>query len=207
MEHRPISRMISRGGEDELLSFHQIHGKNLELSANGRVASRKQGFDRALCPISPSISKHRTYFLRITKTNENWKGGLSIALSAELPRNGKDLPRNAAEGGVGSQRLVNDNSPANAASGGWLFVRIQLRNQQMIGSWISFRVDVNTSPPLLRYGVNGELESSEPIDDACLMNCIDMGQDIWALVDVFGAVTEVELLGVYGIHLTFRRLA
>ena len=197
MEHRPISRMISPGGEDERLSFHHIHGKNLELSANGRVASRKQGFDHALCPISPSISKDRTYFLRITKINENWKGGLSIALSAKLPCNAKDLPRNAAEGGVGSQRVVDDNSPANAASGGWLFVRIQLKNQQIMGSWISFRVDVNTSLPQLRYGVNGELESSEPIDDACLIDCIDMGQDIWAFVDVFGAVNEVELLGMY----------
>ena len=164
-----------------------------------RVANK--GFNRALCPIVPNITKN-AYFLLVRSIDEKWKGGLSIAFSTQLPKSAKALPTCAAVGGRPT-RTIEQNSergqqvkkPDLREGTGWFFTRIQMKAELIIGACISFRVDVETTSPFLRYAVNSGPEISEPIDDPCLMDCLELEQNVWAFFDVYGVVTQVELLG------------
>lgn len=208
---RPDSGRRSRSADDDDDIFSPVHGDNVALSDDGKIASRKDGtFDGALCPIWSSV-RDRIYYLKVKEINQNWSGGMSLALTASEPTN-ENLPRNAAFEALGDSEpaTARGSRKVNAATGahginkekakrhsngsaGWLFVRIELKAQLARDQWVSFRVDFKAK--LVCYGINGQPNRSQAIDDPMLLNHIEKKQPIWALVDVYGPVTSVELLG------------
>ena len=181
--------------------FHDVHGTNLQFSSGRRVATRRDGtFNSGVCafnfPLSDQsfstqsdcVSPLNRVQLRVTRTDSNWKGGLGIGLSPQPP-----VPDALPE----SSRDVGE---------GWAFVQVP---QEVLGVgtlvtlWVDFITrelcyeTSNNNPGNLNEDEdddenNGELQ----LDDSMILDCIDNNIELWLYVDIYGFVTEVELIGV-----------
>ena len=186
--------------------FHDVHGNNLEFSSGRRVATRRDNtFDCGVCalnfPLSdPSFSTDDDFVsplnrvqLRVTRTDSHWKGGLGIGLSPQPP-----VPDALPE----SSRDVGE---------GWAFVQVP-QEVLGVGTLVTLWVDFSTRELCYETSGNapGDLNEDEDddddynenngelqLDDPIILDCIDNNMELWLYVDIYGFVTEVELIGVH----------
>ena len=186
-----------------LPTFHKEHGDNLRLSADSRVATREQGFDRGLCALSvplsdsfsappaatvnPNQSSSRVQLL-VTRTDNKWSGGLGLGVCPSPPSRAT-LPANAA-----------------SAAQGWAFAQVP---QAAVGEGTLLTVWLDIGSHTLCYESSGggigalDLDGDEAekngevlLDDPDILDCLDAKQPLWFYIDIYGFVTQVQFVGM-----------
>mmetsp|Transcript_28909 Transcript_28909/g.69488 ORF Transcript_28909/g.69488 Transcript_28909/m.69488 type:complete len:557 (-) Transcript_28909:334-2004(-) len=160
-----------------------VHGPNVVISADGLVATRVQGFRQAVALSAASLSKESfgTYFQVLVKAvTRGWKGGLGIGLTSTRVSSTSQVPDKAWQ------------IPGTLVVGYW--GRSFSGGREYRSAWASDSLQPGDSVGLLalpegsvRLFVNGRVEMA-------VEGVVDYSSDIFGLVDVFGATTEVEIV-------------
>ena len=188
------------------MTFHNKHGDNVRLSADSRLATRKQGFDRGLCALSIPFSDifptpNSTFgadepspigvMLLVTKTEAELSGGLGLGVSARPPASGSTvLPTSFSSAGKGWAFMQ---VPESAMAVGTL-VTVWLDRGARELCYTTEKSDAGEEG----YGSGTDEMSGElALDDPEILDCLDTRQPLWFYVDVYGFVKEVQLLGAH----------
>ena len=185
-----------------LPTFHKEHSDNVRLSADNRVATREQGFDRGLCALSAPLSdsppaatansnqNSSRVQLLVTHTDTKWSGGLGLGVCPSPPSRAT-LPANAA-----------------SAAQGWAFAQVP---QKAVGEGTLLTVWLDVGSRALCYESSGggigalDLDGDDDaekngevlLDDAEILDCLDAKQPLWFYIDIYGFVKQVQVLGVH----------
>mmetsp|Transcript_61220 Transcript_61220/g.132134 ORF Transcript_61220/g.132134 Transcript_61220/m.132134 type:complete len:557 (+) Transcript_61220:30-1700(+) len=160
-----------------------VHGPNVMVSPDGLVATRTQGFRQAVALSADSLPKQSfgTYFqVQIKGVTKGWKGGLGIGFTSTRVSSTGQVPDKAWQ------------IPGTLVVGYW--GRSFSRGREYRSAWASDSLQPGDSVGLLalpegsvRLFVNGRVQMA-------VQDVVDYSNEIFGLVDVFGATTEVEVL-------------
>jgi len=154
------------------LTFHYVHGKNVELSLDRRRAKRVRSFDYGICFSARPIAIGERVFLKCVDTDTlGYGGALWFGFTSTDPGSmrGEDLPcvvhadRNEKLG-TGVETLAIQYADA----GNELFFHLNLAGDVF-------------------YGVNGE-------DKGLFLSDVNTSGPLWALLDIYGNTTCVEFV-------------
>ena len=152
------------------LSFHSTHGVNIKLSEDGATAIRDVSYCNGILFTHRPVMVGERICLKIKTASTQWSGALRIGFSAHDPSrlNGR-LPKYACPD------LVNKSGYWCKALGDY-----NLTTNTIFHYYVSSKGDVHV-------GVNGG-------DLGIFISGIDTRQPLWALIDLYGNCTSIELL-------------
>lgn len=151
------------------LTFHPVHGDNVELSVDRRQAKRGDSFCKGICFSARPIAIGERVFLKFVDTSGSWSGVLRFGFSSTDPGTlrGEDLPRYACPDMT--------NKPGNWA-------KALGERYAVAGNELFFYV---TRTGDVFYGVNGE-------DKGLFFSGVNTSGPLWALLDIYGNTACVE---------------
>ncbi|XP_052772432.1 protein neuralized-like isoform X1 [Mya arenaria] len=151
------------------LTFHPVHGDNVELSADRRQAKRGDSFCKGICFSGRPIAIGERVFLKFVDTSGSWSGVLRFGFTSTDPgtQRGEDLPRYACPDMT--------NRPGNWA-------KALGERYAVAGNELFFYV---TRSGDVFYGVNGE-------EKGLFFSGVNTSEPVWALLDIYGNTGCVE---------------
>ncbi|CAJ0575739.1 unnamed protein product, partial [Mesorhabditis spiculigera] len=167
--------MINQGtstSRQPQLGFHSIHGQNLILQANTRIARRKESFCKGLAFSNRPIGIDEIVCLRLTEVTMNWSGVMRFGVTSVNPEvyRGGTIPKFACPD------LTNKD-------GYW--AKAVPERYSVEGNMIHFYV---TEAGELFYGING-------VQKGIFLTNINVDTPLWAMVDIYGNSVAVEFVG------------
>jgi len=165
---------VSCKGVDLPLTFHSVHGKNVELSADRRQVKRVRSFDFGICFSARPIAIGEKVFLKFVDTDTSvlymgYSGALRFGFTSTDPGSlrGEDLPRYACP-------------DMTVKPGNW--AKSLEERYTAAGNELFFYV--NRAGDVL-YGVNGK-------DKGLFLSYVNTSGPLWTLLDIYGNTVCVE---------------
>ena len=153
------------------LAFHQIHGENIELCFDRRVARRTESFCKAVTFSNRPVLVGEKVYIRFLEISDSWSGVIRMGFTSYDPvtLSSAGLPRYACPDLT--------NKPGSWAKA--LSERFAVQ-----GAVLYFYV---TQTGDVHFGVNGE-------DKGFFFGDVETRGPLWAVVDVYGNSTAIELV-------------
>ncbi|VDN59067.1 unnamed protein product, partial [Dracunculus medinensis] len=167
--------LFSRNGTAEYpapqLTFHHVHGTNIHLLRNSRVAKRKESFCKGLAFSSRPIRVDENVCIRFAEVVTNWSGVLRFGVTNVDPASfrGTDLPKFACP-------------DLTSKDGYW--AKALPERYSVEGSILHFYVNTEGE---LYYGINGILKGQ-------FLNGINVYLPMWVIVDIYGNTSALEFV-------------
>lgn len=152
------------------ITFHPVHGENIQLSANGTVATRVSSFCKGICFSQRPIKINERVTIRFLEMSSLWSGLLRFGFTTRDPatfRSHQSLPKYACPD-------LTNNGHTHAKALPEVFA------QQ--GNVLFFYV---SSSGNVHYGVNGE-------EKGVILTNVRVNGPIWAVIDVYGNTVKIE---------------
>ena len=152
------------------LEFHPVHGENVLLSAGNTIASRGEGFCKAIVFTQRPVRINEKIFIRFVEKSESWSGSIRFGFSAVNPRQLSGLlpayvcPDLSNKNGFWAKAFPEKFAAADA----------------VIYYYVTSSGDVV-------FGVNGE-------DKGVFLSGVDTRRQLWGMVDVYGNSNVIELV-------------
>ena len=154
------------------LSWHGVHGANIELSECGRVAMRQSGYCQSIVFSGRPLAIGEKVWLRLASVSQQgWRGGLRLGVSSVNPQHWRDqtLPKYLCPDMTSSYRV---------------WARAMSDKYVQEGAVVFFCVKASGD---LVWGVNGR-------EKGVLVTGVDITSPLWAVVDVYGSTSSVQIL-------------
>lgn len=160
-----------QGNDLPPLRFHQTRGENISLLLDGAIAKRHESFCKGIVFTNRPVMVGERVCIRLNELSFRWSGVLRIGFSAHDPANLSHLPKYAcpdltSKPGYWAKALSERHAESNA----------------MIHYYVAGNGDVH-------FGVNGS-------DRGVFFSGVDTRQPLWAMVDLYGNCTAIELIDV-----------
>lgn len=151
------------------LTFHPVHGDNVELINDRRQAKRGDSFCKGICFSNRPIAIGERVYLKFVDTSGSWSGVLRFGFTSTDPGTlrGEDLPRYACPDMT--------NKPGNWA-------KALGERYAVAGNELFFFV---TRSGDVFYGVNNE-------EKGLFFSGVNTSGPLWALLDIYGNTSCVE---------------
>ncbi|VDN01049.1 unnamed protein product [Thelazia callipaeda] len=158
-----------------LLTFHYVHGSNIQILRGGRVAKRKESFCEGLAFSSRPIQIDENVCIRFAEVVSNWSGVLRFGVTNVDPETflGVELPKFACP-------------DLTSKEGYW--AKALPERYSVAGSILHFYVNGEGE---LYYGINGVLKGQ-------FLNGINVYSPLWVIVDIYGNSSSLEFIGFLG---------
>ncbi|MCP9265950.1 hypothetical protein DINM_021381 [Dirofilaria immitis] len=164
------------------LTFHHVHGSNIQILRGGRVARRRESFCKGLA-FSSRINNNRTkkfyrpiqidenVCIRFAEVVSNWSGVLRFGVTNVDPETfrGIELPKFACP-------------DLTSKEGYW--AKALPERYSVAGSILHFYVNAEGE---LYYGINGVLKGQ-------FLNGINVFSPLWVIVDIYGNSSSLEFI-------------
>ncbi|XP_033122988.1 protein neuralized-like [Anneissia japonica] len=170
--HIPVvsARTGGDGNDNAPLGFHHVHGKHIQLSENGKLASRVGSFCNAIVFTSRPIAINEEVNMELVHSTSSWSGVLRFGFTQQNPA-----------------RIALGGLPRYACPD--LTVKL--------GYWAkALRENYAGNGNLLTFYCNEYGEVYFKMDNATyqlFFSDVDISSPLWALVDVYGNTTGVRL--------------
>ncbi|MFH4977427.1 hypothetical protein AB6A40_004136 [Gnathostoma spinigerum] len=187
--------MISQGTSQcplPQLTFHSVHGENIQLLRGGRVAKRKDSFCKGLAFSNRPIQIDENVFIRFAEVMSCWSGVLRFGVTNVDPatHNESDLPNNILLSSDNFSRFACPDLTSKA--GYWAKALPERYSQQ--GAVLHFYVNGDGE---LYYGINGTIKG-------IFLNGINVGSPLWVIVDIYGNSSSLEFIDPGEVHIRTR---
>ncbi|XP_026486431.2 protein neuralized isoform X1 [Vanessa tameamea] len=151
------------------LSFHAVHGENVRVSRDGATARRVESFCKGVVFSARPVRVNEKVCLRFLEMSNSWSGVLRFGFTTHDPTTlAHALPKYACPDLT--------NKPGNWAKAlGERFCE----KDNILYYYVNSAGDVH-------FGINGE-------DKGMFFSGVDTRSPLWALVDVYGNCTAVQL--------------
>ena len=163
------------------LAFHQVHGKNVKLSEDGRRGTRdEQSFCDGLVLTNRPIIVNQKVQVRILKLSSLWNGEMRFGFTNVDP----DSLHNKNQKDLGLTKFFYPDLTkllTNQKEGYWAFSMTE--HSLKLNDLLFFYFDQDGR---VHYGVNGTY-SGKLIDE------LEMTSPLWAMIDIYGRCVDVEL--------------
>lgn len=157
------------GDAGKSVVFHEVHGENVQLDKEKKVARRVKSYCKSVVFSSRPIEPGEVVLLHLTECCEDWSGSIRVGFTTHNPVSLKaSLPTSAYP------NLMN-------VPGNW--VKPVDDDHAKQDAYIHFYV---TEAGEVLYGSNGK-------DETELLTGIDTSGPLWALIDVYGRTLAVEI--------------
>ncbi|VDO16713.1 unnamed protein product [Brugia timori] len=156
------------------LTFHHVHGSNIQILRGGRVARRRESFCKGLAFSSRPIQIDENVCIRFAEVVSNWSGVLRFGVTNVDPETfrGIELPKFACP-------------DLTSKEGYW--AKALPERYSVAGSILHFYVNAEGE---LYYGINGVLKGQ-------FLNGINVFSPLWVIVDIYGNSSSLEFIGKY----------
>lgn len=152
------------------MGFHEVHGENVRLEQGNKVARRAESFCKAIVFSSRPVQINEEVVIRLTELSNSWSGALRLGFTAHDPVTLEgNLPKYACPDLT--------NRPGNWAKA--LGERYAVQ-----GTVLHYYVNATGE---VFFGINGE-------DKGLFLNGVDTRGPLWALVDIYGNTTTIQIL-------------
>ncbi|XP_077549769.1 protein neuralized-like isoform X2 [Haemaphysalis longicornis] len=157
------------GDAGKSVVFHEVHGENVQLDKEKKVARRVKSYCKSVVFSSRPIEPGEVVLLHLTECCEDWSGSIRVGFTTHNPVSLKaSLPTSAYP------NLMN-------VPGNW--VKPVDDDHAKQDAYIHFYV---TEAGEVLYGSNGK-------DETELLTGIDTSGPLWALIDVYGRTLAIEI--------------
>ncbi|EFO22374.2 hypothetical protein, variant [Loa loa] len=153
------------------LTFHHVHGSNIQILRGGRVARRRESFCKGLAFSSRPIQIDENVCIRFAEVVSNWSGVLRFGVTNVDPETfrGIELPKFACP-------------DLTSKEGYW--AKALPERYSVAGSILHFYVNAEGE---LYYGINGVLKGQ-------FLNGINVFSPLWVIVDIYGNSSSLEFI-------------
>lgn len=152
------------------MGFHEVHGENVRLEQDGKVARRAESFCKAIVFSSRPVQVNERVVLRITELSNGWSGALRLGFTSHDPVTLQgSLPKYACPDLT--------NRPGNWAKA--------LGERYATEGTLLHYYASNTGEVF--FGINGE-------EKGLFLNGVDTRGPLWALIDIYGNTTAIEMV-------------
>ncbi|KAI1725454.1 neuralized domain-containing protein [Ditylenchus destructor] len=161
-----------------LLKFHSVHGTNVTLFNDGKIARRKESFCKGLVFSNRPITVDEIVCLRLCDVGTNWSGVLRFGVTNVDPASFRDieLPKFACP-------------DLTSKPGYW--AKALAERYSVEKSILHFFVN---SEGEMYYGING-------VSKGLFLNGINVSLPIWIIIDIYGNSVGVEFVDPADVHL------
>ena len=156
------------------IKFHNVHGENIRLSADGKEAKRVQSFSNGIIFSNRPIQLNERICIKFSELSLSWSGAIRFGFTSNNPntyRNG--LPKYACPDLT--------NKPGNWAKA------LGERFWALIHSDSTLFYYVNNQGEV-HFGIDGE-------EKGVFFVGVDTKSPLWALIDVYGNTVAINLVG------------
>ncbi len=157
--------------EAPALRFHRHHGENIRLEDGGLTARRVESFCRGVLFSDRPVFVGERVCLRVLETSSRWSGVLRVGFAVHDPAQLGPLPKYACP-------------DLTKRPGFWAKALPDRYVTGTPGARIHFYVSGNGE---VHFGVDGR-------DRGVFFSGVDTRQPLWAIVDLYGNCTGIELV-------------
>lgn len=151
------------------MTLHEVHGDNVRLQDDGSGARRADGFRKGVVFSARPLSANERVQVRVTHCCTQWSGVLRLGFTTHDP--------STMKGNVPSSAFPN------------------LKNTP--GNWVAkLEESLATEGTVLTFFVNYKgdmIVAANGGEENVVLNGIDATRPLWAMVDIFGNTTGIEL--------------
>ncbi|KAF1746957.1 hypothetical protein GCK72_023415 [Caenorhabditis remanei] len=165
-----INQVGSVPGNKPPLLFHEIHGSNVMIMKNGRMAKRKESFCKGLAFSSRPIEIDENICLRLCEVGTSWSGVLRFGVTNEDPEQYRSIP------------VPTFACPDLTTKDGYWAKALPERYSTQ-GNILHFYVNQQGE---LFYGINGTQKGM-------FLTGINVRSPIWLILDIYGNSVAVEI--------------
>ncbi|OZC11140.1 hypothetical protein X798_01966, partial [Onchocerca flexuosa] len=153
------------------LTFHHVHGSNIQILRGGRIARRRESFCKGLAFSSRPIQIDENVCIRFAEVVSNWSGVLRFGVTNVDPEtyHSTELPKFACP-------------DLTSKEGYW--AKALPERYSVAGSILHFYVNAEGE---LYYGINGVLKGQ-------FLNGINVFSPLWVIVDIYGNSSSLEFI-------------
>ncbi|KAG5674642.1 hypothetical protein PVAND_004596 [Polypedilum vanderplanki] len=152
------------------LQFHSVHGDNIRISRDGKVARRYESFCKGITFSARPVKVNERVCVRFVEISNNWSGVIRFGFTCMDPANLEGtLPKYACPD------LTN-------RPGFWGKALNERYNQR--GNVLFYYV---TSSGEVHYGINGE-------EKGLFITDVDTRGPLWSMIDIYGNSTACEYI-------------
>lgn len=152
------------------VQFHHVHGPNVHLSSNKRVARRNQSFCQALVFSNRVILPNERVYIKVLEIAKGWSGTIRFGFTAVDPATlAYRMPKHACP---------------DMTNAGHTWARALADEVVRRNSVIHFSYNKNG---LIHYGINNQ-------DCGVFHANVNTNQNLWFIVDIYGLTAAVELI-------------
>ena len=156
------------------IKFHNVHGENIRLSADGKEAKRVQSFSNGIIFSNRPIQLNERICIKFAELSLSWSGAIRFGFTSNNPntyRNG--LPKYACPDLT--------NKPGNWAKAlGERFWAL-IHPDSTLFYYVNNQGEVH-------FGIDGE-------EKGVFFVGVDTKSPLWALIDVYGNTVAINLVG------------
>ena len=161
---------------DNLLKFHEIAGTNVTFDSNHSRARRTDGFCNAVVATNRCLRVNEVLYLKFTQVSNCWRGFMRFGITCKDPS-------------------LNENDIRSAR-----YVCPDLTNKR--GYWARAMNDEIKDNDIFYFYINDKGSMYYGINNVfkgLFFEDITMKQEakLWAIFDIYGNVTSIELIGKY----------
>ncbi|XP_054264920.1 protein neuralized isoform X2 [Macrosteles quadrilineatus] len=152
------------------LLFHQVHGDNIRLSRDGAVARRAESFCKGVTFTNRPVKISEKVYVKFLDVSNNWSGVIRFGFTSNDPSNLRHaLPKYACPD------LTNK-------AGYWAKALAErfCERDTVLFYYVTHAGDVH-------FGINGE-------EKGIFFSGVETRGQLWAMIDVYGNSTAIELL-------------
>uniref|UniRef100_A0A8R1HZT7 RING-type E3 ubiquitin transferase n=1 Tax=Caenorhabditis japonica TaxID=281687 RepID=A0A8R1HZT7_CAEJA len=153
------------------LQFHYIHGANVVIMKNGRMAKRRESFCKGLAFSSRPIEVDENICLRLCEVGTNWSGVLRFGVTNDDPETYRDVP------------VPTFACPDLTTKDGY-WAKALPERYSTEGNILHFYVN---SGGELFYGINGSQKGM-------FLTGINIHRPMWLILDIYGNSVGVEII-------------
>lgn len=152
------------------LSFHEVHGENVLLERNNKAASRVKGYCKGIVFSSRPVQVNEKIRLRIGKVFSGWSGLLRLGFTSHDPRTlAGSLPDTVSQ--FPSTVTGHWAGPIGAS-------------HAVEGTLVEYKVCSNGD---VLFTIEGK-------NSALLLKGVNTRSVLWAMVDIYGATTAIQIV-------------
>ena len=146
-----------------------MHGENVLLSAGNTIATREDGFCKAVVFTHRPVRVNEKIFIRFVQQSQSWSGSVRFGFSSHNPRQlAGSLPKYMCPDMTNKKGFWAKALPAKYSSqGSVMYFYVNSRGEVVLG-------------------VNGE-------DKGVFFSGVDTRRLLWAMIDVYGNSYQIEL--------------
>ncbi|CAD6185077.1 unnamed protein product [Caenorhabditis auriculariae] len=153
------------------LGFHSIHGTNVVILKNGKVARRRESFCKGLAFSNRPIGVDENVCLRLSEVATNWSGVLRFGVTNVDPETYRNIP------------VPKFACPDLTAKEGY-WAKALPERYSVEGNILHFYINGGGE---LFYGINGNLKG-------LFLTGINVNHPMWLIVDIYGNSVSLEFI-------------